>query len=147
MADNNQYLHLVIGGQAYLLPGTLRYTIEQRENLADHPGGDGAVVAWRTVRNGRWPVYSVNARLRLAHAPADWQRAVFVEGPVATVGVVVDDAHLLSRRELQITSFTPLGPPATRAGHLFKGVWVREGRPMLVLDPLAFAAFLHALGS
>lgn len=146
MAETKQFLRVTIGGQPYLLPSVLRYTLEKRDNLLANPDASSHVVAWRNVRTARWPAYGLDARLRTARPASNWEQALFLEGSNATVGFVVDDTHLLMRGEVQLSSFTPLGPAATSAGHLFSQAWIREGRVVLVLEPQALTAFLQGLG-
>jgi hypothetical protein len=146
VADTNQYLRLTIGGQLYLLPSVLRYTVESRDVLVENPDPASRVVAWRDVRTARWPAYGVDGLLRATRA-AGWARAMFLEGANATVGLTVDDAQLMPRGEVQVSPFTPLGPVPTRLGHLFSGAWVRETQVMLVFEPSALIAYLQSLGS
>lgn len=147
MTDSNQYLRLVIGGVNYLLPGTLRYTIEQRDGLVVNDASDTPVAAWRTLRSGRWPAYALDGDLRPSRAPANWQRALFLEAsPGHTVGMVVEEVHMLARGEAQTVSFTPPGPPPTTAGHLFSNAWVNGNRVVLVFEARALIAYLQGLG-
>lgn len=145
MADPNQYLRLQLGETSYLLPSTSGFTIEQREHLIVNPSPEGNVAAWRTLRSQRQPAYCLDGMLRVARH-GDWQRAVFLEAAPHAVGLVVDEVQLLSRSETVISSFTPLGQPPTRAGHLFSGAWVTDNRVVLVFDPTAIAAYLLSLG-
>lgn len=145
MADAKQYLRLTFAGANYLLPSTAGFTIEQRENLSINSALNQRVSAWRVVRNSRWPAYALNGEFQVTRRD-DWQRAVFVEAMPHALGVIVDDVHLLQRAQAQVSSFTPLGPPATRAGHLFSGAWIVEREVTLVLEPQAFVAYLQGLG-
>ncbi len=146
MAAAEQYLRLRISGCDYLLPSAAGYTIEQRDNLQPARGGGGPVVAWRAGRGGgRGPAYALDARLRPVRRE-DWQRAVFIGTRTDAVGVVVDEVQLMPRDETTVTPFTPLGPPATRWGHLFTGAWVQGAKAVLVFDPQAFAGYLQSLG-
>ncbi len=145
MADSTQYLRLDLGGSSFLLPGTVRYTIEQRDSLAPNPVPGSAVVAWRLIRESRWPAYCVDADLRPAPR-ADWQRAVFFEAGSDTVGMIVDDTHLLPRGGVHVAPFTPLGRPGTRHGHLVSAAWVSGRRVTLVFDPAVLMAYLRDLG-
>jgi hypothetical protein len=145
MADNTQYLRLDLGGSSFLLPGTVRYTIEQRDSLAPNPAPDSVVVAWRLIRESRWPAYCVDADLRPAPR-ADWQRAVFLEAGSDAVGLIVDDTHLLPRGGVHVAPFTPLGRAGTRHGHLFSAAWVSGRRVTLVFDPVVLIAYLRDLG-
>jgi hypothetical protein len=145
LAETNQYLRLDIGGSSFLLPSTVRYTIEQRDSLAPNPEPASPVVAYRVIRSARWPAYSVDADLRPAPR-RDWQRAVFIETSPEAVGLIVDDAHLLPRGGVQVAPFTPLGAPATPHGHLFAAAWISGRRVTLVLDPPVLIAYLRGLG-
>lgn len=147
MADTNQYLRLTIGNTYYLLPSSIRYSIEPRDGLTANDSSTSPVAAWRVFRNGRWPAYALDANLRPARPPADWQRALYLESsPGHTIGLIVSDAHLLSRGEVQAVVFTPPGPPPTPAGHLFTHAWVNENRVTLVIEPRTLIAYLNGLG-
>jgi hypothetical protein len=145
LAETNQYLRLDIGGSSFLLPGTVRYTIEQRDSLTPNPESGRPVVAYRLIRSSRWPAYCVDADLRPAPR-SDWQRAVFIETASEAVGLIVDDAHLLPRGGVQVAPFTPLGAPPTPRGHLFAAAWISGRRVTLVLDPPALIDYLRGLG-
>ncbi len=145
MAESYQYLRLTFAGGSYLLPSTAGFTIEQRESL--HLNGDltAHVTAWRVTRNARWPAYALDQEFQVTRRD-DWQRAVFVEAMPHAIGIIVDDVHLLPRSPAQASTFTPLGPVPTAAGHLFNGAWIADGQMMLVLDPPAFVRYLQGLG-
>lgn len=145
MAETNQYLRLDIGGASFLLPGTVRYTVEQRDSLTSNPEPGSPVVAYRLIRSARWPAYCVDADLRPAPRH-DWQRAVFIESAPEAVGLIVDDVHLLPRGGVQVAPFTPLGAPITPRGHLFAAAWITGRRVTLVLDPPVLIAYLRDLG-
>lgn len=145
MAESNQYLRLDISGASYLLPSTVRYTIEQRDSLAPNPDTTSAVVAHRQVRSARWPAYCVDADLQPARR-ADWQRAVFIETHPEAVGVIVDDVHLLPRGGVQVAPFSPPGPAPTPYGQLFNAAWVSGRRVTLVFDPAVLIEYLRGLG-
>jgi hypothetical protein len=145
LADNRQYLRLGLMGVDYLLPGSAGFIIEKREDL--ETGEPGAVVAAvRTLPNGtRAPAYSLDGGLN-PFPRHGWQRAVFVSGSPAA-GLVADDVELLSPAEVHVERFRPLGPPATRAGHLFSAAWVRaDHAPILMFEPRALLAYLNQLG-
>lgn len=141
----HQFLRLVIGGSAFLLPSLMRYTIEQREALADNSAARSPVAAWRTVRGTRWPAYSLGSDL-MARAPGDWHRAVFLEARPQNVGIIVDEVQMLPRGETAVANFTPLGPAPTRFGHLFNGAWVSGREVTLVFEPTALIGYLQSLG-
>jgi hypothetical protein len=145
LAETAQYLRLDIDGGSFLLPGTVRYTIEQRDGLTPNPEPASPVVAYRQVRAARWPAYCVDADLRPAPR-RDWQRAVFIESAPEAVGLIVDDVHLLPRGGVHVAPFTPLGVPATPHGHLFAAAWVSGRSVTLVLDPPVLIAYLRDLG-
>ena len=145
MADATQYLRLTFAGATYLLPSTAGFTIEQRENLQVSNAPNERVSAWRATRTGRWPAYALNSEFQVTRRN-DWQRAVFVEAMPHALGIIVDDVHLLPRAQVQVSPFTPLGPPATRAGHLFSGAWISDREVTLVLEPQAFVSYLQGLG-
>ena len=128
MAKAKQYLRVQVGDALYLFPGATGYAIEQRENLSVDDIA-GPIVAWRTVRGRRLPAYSLDAALRPTRR-ADWQRAVFIESASGEgAGFVVDDVHMLPEDEAAVTSFEPLGPPPTPAGHVFAGAWQQGTTP------------------
>ena len=128
MAKAKQYLRVQVGDALYLFPGATGYAIEQRENLSVDDIS-GSIAAWRTVRGRRLPAYSLDAALRPARR-ANWQRAVFIESAGGGgAGFVVDDVHMLPEDETAVTSFEPLGPPPTSAGHVFAGAWQQDTTP------------------
>ncbi|HEU5338303.1 MAG TPA: chemotaxis protein CheW [Sulfuricaulis sp.] len=145
MAEANQYLRLQLGGVSYLLPGGSGYTIEQRENLITNQSPEGNVAAWQSLRSTRVPAYCLDAMLRLTRHH-NWHRAVFLEAIPHAVGLAVDEVQLLPRANTIITSFSPLGHPPTRLGHLFSGAWVTGNHLMLVFNPKAIVAYLQSLG-
>lgn len=139
-----QYLRLQLNGTGYLLPNTVSYAIEQRDALMPNASG-GNVSAWRTVRQGRWPAYGLDAALKVARG-RDWQRAIFLESGGRGVGLIVDDVQMLGRSETQVARFTPIGPPATPHGHLFIGAWLDGRNLTLVIEPKILIAYLQGLG-
>jgi hypothetical protein len=145
MADANQYLRLQLGGVSYLLPSGSGYTIEQRENLITNKSLEGNVAAWQSLRSARVPAYCLDAMLRVTRHH-NWHRAVFLEAAPHAVGLAVDEVQLLPRSDTIITSFTPLGHPPTRLGHLFSGAWVTGNRLILVFHPKAIISYLQSLG-
>ncbi len=144
MADSSQYLCLILDQAEYLLPSVASVAIEQRDALISEKGL-GAVVAWRQTRQGRWPAYGLNASFQVSR-PAHWQRAVFLDGGSAAVGLVADDVRLLGRTDLHVVPFAPLGPPPTRLGHLFNAAWVNGQSVTLVLDARSLVSYLRSLG-
>lgn len=146
MTDAQQYLRLEVAGTSYLLPSVQRYSIEQRDSLAENLDSANGVAAWRVVRNDRWPAYALDAALRLKRPSPHWQRAVFLEDQPHMVGLIVDEVQLLPRGAVTASPFTPLGPVPTAAGHLFTNAWVTAGRVMLVFSPTALLGYLRNLG-
>jgi len=144
MAESSQFLCLILDQAEYLLPSAASVAIEQRDALAPD-NGLGAVVAWRQTRQGRWPAYGLNGSFQVSR-PAHWQRAVFLGGGSATVGIVADDVRLLGRTDLSIVPFLPLGAPPTRTGHLFNAAWVDGQSVTLVIDPRSLVGYLQGLG-
>lgn len=144
MADNRQYLRISFTGVDYLLPGSAGFAIEKREQL--ELGAPGSpVAAWHATPQGRWPAYSLDADLNLFPRNG-WARAVFMQGS-PRVGLVADELQLLARDDVRIERFRPLGSPATAAGQLFSGAWVRPGKlPVLMFDPNALADYLAQFG-
>ena len=142
MADSRQYLRVGLQGADYLLAGTASFAIEKREQLEINPDG-GLIAAWWATPRGRAPAYSVDANLQPL-ARGDWQRAVFLQSE--GVGLLADELQLLSRDEVRVEPFRPLGPAPTRAGHLFNGAWTRAGQmPVLVFDAAVLAHWLRSL--
>ncbi len=147
MADpkQQQYLSMTFAGSTFLLPGTTGFTIEQRENLTVNEDSDGNASAWRVVRNDRFPAYALDGHFQVVRR-VDWERAVFVDSTSGSIGVIVDDVHLLARAQAQVAPFTPLGTAPTSVGPLFGGAWISENGVALVLDPNALVAYLEGLG-
>jgi len=128
-------------GVDYLVPGSSGFAIEKRADL-DEGGAGSVIAAVRTLPNGsRTPAYSLDGSLK-PFPRNGWQRAVFLQGSPAG-GLVADDIELMAMRDVIVEKFRPLGPPPTRAGHLFSGVWVRSGgAPILVFDPKGLLAYM-----
>ena len=145
MADANQYLRLRLGETNYLLPCTVSYTIEQRDQLLLNDSPDDSVMAWRVDHDERWPAYGVDAALRVFHRQ-NWQRAVFIDAAPHTVGIIVDDVQVMPLADTQVTPFVPLGPCATRQGHLFSGAWIDGQKLTLVFNPKTLVTYLQGLG-
>ncbi len=145
MNEPQQYLRLVLQGVEYLLPSTAGFSIEQRDTLTLNRSSDSDVTAWRTVRTGRWPAYSLDAELRVTKRD-DWQRAVFIDALPKAVGLIVDEVQMLPRAETQVAPFVPLGAPVLKRGHVFAGAWVTGKRVILVFDPNVLVAYLQSLG-
>ena len=142
MADNRQYLRIGLQGADYLLAGTAGFAIEKREQLEINAEA-GLIAAWRATPRGRTPAYSVDAELQPL-VRGEWQRAVFLQSE--GVGLLADELQLLSLDEVRVEPFRPLGPPPTRAGHLFNGAWTRPGQvPVLVFDAAVLAHWLRGL--
>lgn len=145
MSYSNQYLRFGIGGTYYLISGAVSVAIDQRENLEINQSGTGQASAWRPHDDTRWPAYCLDRDFKVAPRD-DWERAIFLEAQPTPVGLIADEVQLLPEGEAQVTAFTPLGPPATAAGHLFSGAWVIGSQAVLVFDPKALTTFLQGLG-
>jgi len=144
VAEKRQYLRMRLDQTDFLLPWTSGFSIEKREELESNPEG-GFIAAWRVSPSGREPAYSLDGELQPGLRD-DWQRVVFLEGEGRTYGLVAEDLKLLSRDEVQVESFRPLGPAPTTAGHLFTGAWVRGMRaPILVINPSALSGWLRVI--
>ena len=144
MRTQAQYARLQLHGAHYLIPSTLGLVIEQRDALQPNTEG-GNVTAWRTQHETRWPAYSLDRAFKLTQRK-QWQRALFLDAGADSVGVIVDEVQMLARADIQISAFTPLGPPPARDGHLFKGAWVEGRQATLVIDPQTFLAYLQGFG-
>ncbi len=145
MAETRQYLRIGLMGVDYLLPNTASFVIEQRDHLEINDAPDALIAAWQPVSGGRAPAYSVDADLNPLPRH-NWTRAVFLQVGDRTLGLVADELQLLSRDDVRVEPFAPLGPAPTPAGHLFGGAWVRAGLvPMLVFEPKALADYLTRL--
>lgn len=144
MADHRQYLRLRLLNADYLLPGASGFAIEKREALEVNPEG-GLIAAWRNQKGTRSPAFSLDAELNPVSRSL-WQRAIFLQATGQTVGLVADELQLLTREDVRVEPFQPLGQAPTRVGHLFSGAWVRSGHmPMLVFEPAVLASWLKML--
>jgi len=144
MRTQAQYARLQLHGANYLMPSTVGLVIEQRDALQPNTEG-GNATAWRTRHEARWPAYSLDPTFKLT-SRKQWNRALFLEAGAHSVGVIVDEVQMLSRADIQISPFTPLGAPPTRHGHLFKGAWIEGRQATLVIDPQTFLAYLQGFG-
>ena len=144
MRTQAQYARLQLHGANYLMPSTVGLVIEQRDALQPNTDG-GNATAWRTRHEARWPAYSLDPAFKLTQRK-QWNRALFLEAGANSVGVIVDEVQMLSRADIQISPFTPLGAPPTRHGHLFKGAWIEGRQATLVIDPQNFLAYLQGFG-
>ncbi len=144
MRKANQYLRFSLGDAYYLVSGGMSVSIDQRDSLEINKTGTGPVCAWRSHDGTRWPAYCLDRDLKVVQRD-DWERAIFLEAQPTPVGLIADDVQLLPEGEAQVTPFTPLGPPATAAGHLFSGAWVRGSQAILVFDAKTLTAFLRDL--
>ncbi|MDA8364842.1 MAG: hypothetical protein M0Z84_13760 [Gammaproteobacteria bacterium] len=142
MAEDAQYLRIDIAGAPFLLASRTDLIIEQRENLAVDEGS-GAVRAWRLSGLDRWPAIGLDHSLRPL-AGDSWRQAVFFGFGPHPVGLVVDDVQILTQ-SVGVERFTPLGPAPTDSGHLFSGIWIRDGQIVLRFEADALAAFLREL--
>lgn len=143
MADS-QYLRIQIAQAEFFLPSGFSVAIEKREALV--PDDSGSIVsAWRQTAAGRWPAYCVDEDL-IPSLRKDWVRAVFVQAQPNPIGIIGDEIQLVNIDSLDVTPFTPLGPPATSSGHLFSAAYVRKDNVSMVINPQALTAYLAALG-
>ncbi len=147
MAGPAQYLRLVVGGQPYLLPCVLRYSVESQSGLVRNHDARLRAVAWRVVGHDRWPAYGLDANLNPVPRLSRWERALFLEGNGATVGLVIEEFSLLPHGEVNVTPFTPLGAPGTREGHLFDGARIEGSGVVLAFRPQALVSYLMGLGA
>ncbi|MFQ5936488.1 MAG: hypothetical protein ACE5K1_12910 [Acidiferrobacterales bacterium] len=143
MIDPHQYLRFHLGDVLYLISGRVSVAIDQRDNLQVNTGR-GLASAWRVQGGDRWPAYCLDRELRAAPR-GDWERAIFLEAQPHPVGLSTGEVDVLAQTEVQVAPFTPLGPPATRVGHLFTGAWVQGDQVTLVFDPSALVAYLQSL--
>lgn len=141
MRTQAQYARLQLAGADYLIPSTVGLVIEERDALQLNTEG-GNATAWCTRDEARWPAYSLDAAFKLTQR-SRWQRALFLDTGDDGVGVIADEVQLLSRADIQLSPFTPLGAPPTRHGHLFKGAWIEGRQATLVIDPQALLAYLQ----
>jgi hypothetical protein len=144
LADSNQYLRLTLEDKHYLMPSSASIAIEQRDSLV-LDSAKPPIVAWRQAHLERWPVFALDPSLRLGRS-LGWQRAVFLQGRSYGIGFVVTDAHQLSRTDLPVVPFTPLGPAPTRFGHLFNAASIEGPNVTLVFDTNVLSAYLQGLG-
>lgn len=147
MNDLKQYLRVVIGGVTFLLSNEQRHSIEERGSLVANTNPASKAAVWWPAKSGRWPAFALGADLRPAPPPATWQKALFLETPRATVGMIVGDIQLLLRGQAMVNPFTALGPAPTRHGPLFTSAWVHDGRVSLVLEPKALIGYLEELAA
>lgn len=143
MADT-QYLRIQIDTVEYFLPSGTSVAIEKRESLLVDDSRS-IVSAWRVSPSGRWPAYCVDEEL-IPSLRQDWVRAVFVQAQPHPIGIIGDEIQLVTIDSLDVAPFTPLGPPATSAGHLFSAAYVRKDLVSMVLAPQALVSYLTALG-
>lgn len=146
MAELNQYLRIGFAGLDFLLPSEASHAIEQRHGMIINDSGDGSATAWWESRGARWPVYHLDRDLELVHDD-NWQRAVFLNARPHPVGLAANEIQLLSRSEIQVEPFYPLGKPATAGGHLFSAAWVKGAEAMLIFEPDALTAYLLNIGA
>lgn len=140
----DQYLRLAIGDAGFLLASGASLAIEPMEQLTAetaHP----YIVAWRSIRSDRWPVFHLEADLS-SRATRPWTKAVFIDAKPFPVGFAVSDLLLLPR-EFRVEPFNPPGAAPTPLGPIFSGASVQEGEVRFLLEPLAFAAYLKQLGA
>lgn len=135
-----------MGDTSYLMPGSATVVIDKRDSLSSGDSAHAGVCAWRTAGTERWPVYLVDAQLRPSGG-VHWERAIFLPASPHPVGIAANAVQLLPEGEVLTVPFRPIGPPPTRAGHLFNAAWVHEANVILVFDPATLAPFLLNLRS
>ena len=145
MQKSEQFLRFVLGGTPYLLPSGSSLAIEKRDSLVSNDTGRGGACAWRSVGSERWPVYCLDADLRVARS-GEWEEAIFLPGSPHAVGLAAQGVQLLPAGEVSLVPFRPIGPAPTRAGHLFNTAWVRNAQVTLVFDAGTLAQFLLGFG-
>ena len=126
------------------MPGSATVAIDKRDSLSSNDSGRGAVCAWRTSGTERWPAYLLGARLQPTQ-DGHWERAIFLPADPHPVGIAANAVQLLPQGMVVTAPFRPIGPPPTRAGHLFNAVWVRDANVVLIFDPATLALFLLSL--
>jgi hypothetical protein len=146
LQKSEQFLQFALGDNSYLLPSGASLAIEKRDNLVSDDTGRGDACAWRSVGSERWPVYCLDAELRVART-AGWEEAIFLPASPHAVGLAAHGVQLLPAGEVSVVPFRPIGPAPTRAGHLFNAAWVRETQVILVFDHGTLALFLLGLGA
>jgi len=146
MRSSNQFLRIKIGGTEFLLPGGVSLTIEQWDQMQP-AAADEIASGWKQERGQRWPAYGVDEDLQLVRRD-DWQRAVFLDAKPTPVGLIVDDAQMVTREALRTENFTPLGAPPSAYGALFHGAWLPPSRiPVFVFEAAALVGYLQTLGA
>lgn len=141
MVNSAQFLLFRIGDTSYLIPGSATVAIDKRDSLTSGDSAHGGVCGWRTAGTERWPVYLVDAQLRPS-AGGHWERAIFLPASPHPVGIAANAVQLLPQSEVLTVPFRPIGPPPTRAGHLFNAAWIHEANVILVFDPATLGLFL-----
>ncbi len=144
MAGSEQYLLVVFAGQEFLLPSSASFAIEQREGLVVNDSGAGSAVAWWEARGKRLPVYHLDRDIRPVRNN-DWQRAVFLNAQPHPVGLAANEIQLLTRTDVRVEPFHPLGHASTRGGPLFSAAWVQGAQITLVFEPQTLATYLLAV--
>lgn len=141
MTGSEKYLLIAFAGQAFLLPSSASFAIEQREVLVVNDSGAGSVVAWWETSGKRLPVYHLDADLKFVRND-DWQRAVFLNAQPRPIGLAANEIHLLTHADVRVEPFHPLGQAPTRGGQLFSAAWVQGTEVTLVFEPRALATYL-----
>ena len=141
MAGPEQYLLVAFAGQEYLLPSSASFAIEQRQGLVVNDSGAGNVAAWWETSGKRLPVYHLDADLKFVRND-DWQSAVFLNAQPHPIGLAANETQLLTRVDVRVEPFHPLGQSPARGGQLFSAAWVQGTQVTLVFEPRALANFL-----
>ena len=141
MAVSEQYLRVAFAGLEFLLPSSASFAIEQREGLKGNDSGKGSNVAWWETRGKRLPVYHLDGDLKPVR-DNNWQRAVFLNAQPHPIGLAANDVQLLTRADVRVQPFYPLGQAPTQGGQLFSAAWIQGVEVTLVFEPHALATYL-----
>ena len=141
MAGSEQYLRIAFAGQEFLLPNSASFAIEQREGLTVNDNAADSTVAWWETRGKRLPVYHLDKEFKLTRSN-DWQQVVFLNAQPQPIGLAANEVQLLTRADVRVEPFHPLGQSPTRGGQLFSSAWVEGVAVTLILEPQALATYL-----
>lgn len=144
MVESEQYLLVAFAGREFLLPSSASFAIEQREDMVVNHSDAGSVVAWWETSGRRLPAYHLDADLNFVRND-DWQRAVFLNAQPHPIGLAANEIQLLTRADVRVEPFHPLGQAPTRGGQLFSAAWVQGVEVTLVFEPRALATYLLAV--
>ncbi len=145
MAGPEQYLRVAFAGLEFLLPSSASFAIEQRDGLIVNDSGAGSAVAWWETRGKRLPAYHLDGELNPVRND-NWQRAVFLNAQPQPIGLAANEIQLLTRADVRVEPFHPLGQAPTRGGQLFTAAWIQGAEVTLVFEPHALATYLLTAG-